>query len=445
MRFPHFFTQASFLIRSHYPSRWQWTKRFLLSSIACIAVVLGGFPAISSGQVASNAALSLAQPTENFPAEKLEILRQSWMAYRDRFIQADGRVIDWEDDQRSTSEGQAYAMLRAVLIGDRETFDRTFTWAENNLNRKNEAGETTDRLWAWKWGKNSRGEWGTIDPNFASDADIDAVTALILAARRWHNPDYVDQARSKLKDLWALSIVSAADQTPYLLPGPKSVFQPQPNQLILNPSYLAPYAFRLFAQVDNELNWMRLVDSSYQTIEQSATISEVGLPSDWVMLDLQKGEFHPVTTASQLQSRYGFDAYRVWWRVALDAIWFQEPKALAYLENHLTHLQQEWRNQQKLPAQISLQGKPMVDYEATAQYAMLYPALQRVDSTMADQIYQQKLLPAYKNGFWDNNSAYYTQNLAWFALLPATPPAQIDRTASTGRSNCFQFMSRLNR
>jgi endoglucanase len=336
-------------------------------------------------------------------------------------------------------------MLRAVLIGDRETFDRTFAWAENNLNRKNEAGETTDRLWAWKWGKNSRGEWGTIDPNFASDADIDAATALILAARRWHNPDYVDQARSKLKDLWALSIVSAADQTPYLLPGPKSVFQPQPNQLILNPSYLAPYAFRLFAQVDNELNWMRLVDSSYQTIEQSATISEVGLPSDWVMLDLQKGEFHPVTTASQLQSRYGFDAYRVWWRVALDAIWFQEPKALAYLENHLTHLQQEWRNQQKLPAQISLQGKPMVDYEATAQYAMLYPALQRVDSTMADQIYQQKLLPAYKNGFWDNNSAYYTQNLAWFALLPATPPAQIDRTASTGRSNCFQFMSRLNR
>lgn len=406
---------------------------------------MGGFPAASLGQAISGASLSLAQPTENMPAARLEILQQSWIAYRDRFIQGDGRVIDWEDDQRSTSEGQAYAMLRAVLIGDRETFDRTLTWAESNLTRKSESGEKTDQLWSWKWGKNSRGEWGTLDANFASDADIDAVTALILAARRWNHSPYADLAQLKLKDLWNLAVVKSPNGKPHLLPGPASVFQTQPNQIILNPSYLAPYAFRLFSQVDGDRDWMRLVDSSYQTIERSTEISEVGLPSDWVLLDFESNEFRPVTSANHLQSRYGFDAYRVWWRVALDAIWFQEPKALNYLQEHLAHLQQEWRNQQKLPAQISLQGEPTADYEATAQYAMLYPAFQLVDATIADQIYQQKLIPAYKNGFWDNNSAYYTQNLAWFALLPATPPSQINQPETTARSNCFRFLSRLNR
>src|SRR2546427_5131820 len=35
---------------------------------------------------------------------------------------------------RSTSEGQAYAMLRAVWVQDREVFDKCHLWARNNLN-----------------------------------------------------------------------------------------------------------------------------------------------------------------------------------------------------------------------------------------------------------------------------------------------------------------------
>jgi endoglucanase len=49
---------------------------------------------------------------------------------------------------------------------------------------------------------------------------------------------------------------------------------------------------------------------------------------------------------------------------------------------------------------------------------MLYPALLRVDAAIAEQLLQQKLAPAYQEGFWDNDTAYYTQNLAWFGLLP---------------------------
>lgn len=117
-----------------------------------------------------------------------ELFQQSWWAYRDRFIQGDGRVIDREAEDRSTSEGQAYALLRAVWIDDRDTFDRVLQWSETNLQRRNLDGSRSDLLWAWKWGKQPDGNWGLIDGNFASDGDIDAITALIFAAQRWNHP-----------------------------------------------------------------------------------------------------------------------------------------------------------------------------------------------------------------------------------------------------------------
>src|SRR5262245_61394608 len=107
---------------------------------------------------------SLSEQREASP-----VLKDSWKAYVQRFIQEDGRVIDHSAGGVSTSEGQAYAMLRAVWIGDRNTFDRTFNWALNNLNSR----IRTDHLWAWKWGKDSNGKWGVLDKAFASDADQD--------------------------------------------------------------------------------------------------------------------------------------------------------------------------------------------------------------------------------------------------------------------------------
>jgi endoglucanase len=356
-----------------------------------------------------------------------EILEQSWLAYRQRFIQADGRVIDWERNARTVSEGQAYAMLRAVFANDPDTFALTLKWAEDNLRRVAQPnGQPTDSLWAWQWGEKAPGEWGILDQNFASDADLDAITALIFASRRWNRPDYLDLARTKLKDLWELSTLtkeSGRRSQRYFLPGPVASFQPQPNLIYLNPSYLAPYAFRLFAQVDPERDWLSLVDSSYQVLQDSTQLSKVGLPSDWVALDLETGRFSTAPVTARLRSTYSFDAYRVWWRVALDAVWFNEPRAKSFLAEHLQHLQQLWQTNQRIPARINLRGAATARYEATSQYAMLYPAFQIVDASIAEEIRQQKLLTTYNNGIWDNDSAYYVQNLAWLGLFPA---AEVD-------------------
>lgn len=410
--------------------RCSWISQIVVILLVGLLVSNCVNPMSFNGNSQSTASANLAAN-----GSTADLLRQSWQSYRERFIQGDGRVIDREDGDRTTSEAQAYALLRAVLIDDPATFDRVLEWSETNLQRRKLDGTQRDRLWAWKWGKDEQGNWSLLDGNFASDGDIDAVTALILGARRWNRSNYLELARAKLNDLWDLATLSlepgtgsksggsptaaaAGSIARYLLPGPLDAFQPQPNQVYLNPSYFAPYAFRLFAQIDTNHNWQSLVDSSYQLLEQSDSISAIGLPSDWVILDRTSGSLQPAN-AAPLQSIYGFDAYRVWWRVALDSAWFNEPRARSYLQQHLVPLKNLWQSQRAIPAQLDRQGKAIVTYEATAQYAMLYTAFRLTDPGIADQIYQQKLLPAYQNGFWDNDSAYYAQNLSWFGLFPA--------------------------
>lgn len=401
--------------------------RLAIGSILLVSVLISGCAGLfsSAAESQSGSATDGANSRTIPDLSTSDLLQQSWQAYQERFIQADGRVIDRESEDRTTSESQAYALLRSVLMDDRTTFDRVLQWSENNLQRRKPDGTRQDQLWSWRWGKNAQGNWTTLDANFASDADLDAITALILATRRWREPKYQQMAEAKLQDLWNLSTLSVgAGGTRYFLPGPKDVFQPQPDQLYLNPSYLAPYAFRLFAQVDPEHNWLSLVDSSYDVLNRSAALSKLNLPSNWVMLNPATGDFQPMKSTSPLQSIYSFDAYRVWWRVAWDAAWFDEPRAEQFLQQHLQSLKTEWRSDQEIPAQIDLQGKPLVNYESTAQYAMLHLGFLVTDPDVADQMRQQKLLPTYQNGFWDNDSAYYAQNLSWFGLFP---PNEIDR------------------
>lgn len=410
-------------------NRTRFKTGMLLSLLVCTgSLVMGCIPfssqsaSLSPGSTSGETVLSLAENGNN---DQYQFLQASWESYRERFIQADGRVIDWETaDQRTTSEGQAYAMLRAVFIDDPETFEKVLLWGEQNLARRSVEGEIEDTLWAWKWGPDETETWGILDRNFASDADVDTVTALILASRRWNRDDYLTLAQTKLADLWDLSTVQVEGEIVvshrYFLPGPQEAFRPTPTVLYLNPSYLAPYAFRLFDQIDPNHDWHSLVESSYQVLEESASLSSLGLPSNWVALDLETEQYSAIPDTAEIKTLYSFDAYRVWWRIALDAAWFQSTDAEQYLQQHLPPLMTFLEQQKMLPAEIDLAGQTITDYESTAQYAMVYHALNQIDPDSARALRQEKLDSAFRDGFWDSDSAYYTQNLAWLGVFPPT-------------------------
>ena len=57
---------------------------------------------------------------------QLDDLSALWSYYRHRYI-VDGRVVTWDEQAITTSEGQGYAMLRAVWSNDRPTFDRVWS------------------------------------------------------------------------------------------------------------------------------------------------------------------------------------------------------------------------------------------------------------------------------------------------------------------------------
>ena len=72
-----------------------------------------------------------------------------WEAYTQRFIDGQGRVIDRSAGDRTTSEGQAYAMFFALVDDDKAHFGKLLDWTEANL----AGGDLTARLPAWSWGK----------------------------------------------------------------------------------------------------------------------------------------------------------------------------------------------------------------------------------------------------------------------------------------------------
>ena len=76
-----------------------------------------------------------------------------------------------------------------------------------------------------------------------------------------------------------------------------------------------------------------------------------------------------------------------------------------------------WSESSNIPARINLEGEALVNYEATSQYAMLYAATKLLQPELAQELLEKKLLPQYQQEVWDDNEAYYTQNLAWLGLL----------------------------
>ena len=94
------------------------------------------------------------------------IVENTWSGYKHFFLDADGRVKRPKEGD-TVSEGQAYAMLRAVWMDDKKTFDGCYRWTEENLSRKNKTG---DNLLAWHWKDGKVSDWMP-----ASDADVGVI------------------------------------------------------------------------------------------------------------------------------------------------------------------------------------------------------------------------------------------------------------------------------
>ncbi len=347
------------------------------------------------------------------------LLTRTWESYKQHFIE-DGRVIDPARNGATTSEGQSYALLRAVYMNDRATFDAVWRWSQNNLQRPEDA------LFAWLWGQRQDGSWGVLDDSGATDADQDIALALLFADRRWNEPVYADAARPILRDIWAYKTEVWQNQR-VLLAGNWAQSQYQNGTMVINPSYFAPYAYRIFAQADPDRTWLELVDSSYLILDKIQTDpgwgGQANLVPNWVRLDVTTGALKPFEEIPD-STQYGFDAMRVPWRIAIDWLWFQDVQAHNFLQN-FHFLSDEFMAKQQLAAVYNLNGSPAVAYESVSTYGTLLPSLLvSGDTEIAQQIFDEHLVNRLRddnNGiYWEQPDNYYAQNWAWFSAAVMT-------------------------
>jgi endo-1,4-beta-D-glucanase Y len=202
-----------------------------------------------------------------------------WPQYRifvERFIQADGRVIDYSTPaQQTTSEGQSYAMFFALVANDRATFERLLAWTRTNL-ADNRFDATGVRLPAWQWGKRPDGSYGVLDPNSAADADLWIAYDLLQAGRLWHEPAYTELGEALAKEIERSEIVDLPRLGPMLLPGPQGFVNGDVTRL--NPSYLPLPLLRGLAHDLSTAPWTQLAANGFKLV---STTSPRGFSPDW--------------------------------------------------------------------------------------------------------------------------------------------------------------------
>jgi endoglucanase len=340
-----------------------------------------------------------------------------WQKYKTTYVEEGTfRTINKQQDNVTTSEGQSYTMFRAVMMDDQATFDGAYQWTKDNLWRDE------DRLFSWLFGKDTDGEFRVLKAqggyNSASDADIDIALSLIFAYNRWKKDEYKGDALAILKDIWDKEVVEI-NGVPYLAANNVEKFMSQ--KVIVNPSYFAPYAFRIFAEVDPDRDWMALVDSSYAVLNEVTSSSldkssSAGLPPDWVVIDKKTGEIS-ATGISHLTTNYSFDAIRVPWRIAVDYVWNHEPRAKEYLDK-LSFLTKEWEAKGKIAGTYSHDGKVLSDAEIPAVYGTVIGYFMVSDPKNAEVIYNQKLKSLYNpdTNSWKRLLSYYDDNWTWFGI-----------------------------
>src|SRR5664279_239740 len=237
-------------------------------------------------------------------ASALTALDQAYVSWRRIYVTGEGangqlRIRRPEDQDDTVSEGIGYGMLIAAYHGDRAIFDKLIGYARRYMDGNG--------LMHWKIASDGRvrGNGG------ATDADEDIAMALLVAERLWGG-EYGILARHIIDGIWNAEVEPG---TYVLKPG--SVWG---GSLVMNPSYLDPAYYRIFAKVTGNTKWNEVVEKTYRMFDSISKHNDgTGLAPDWMSAGAgpAKGQSYD----------YKYDATRVPLRLARDAAWFCEPRA----------------------------------------------------------------------------------------------------------------------
>ncbi len=345
------------------------------------------------------------------------MLNALWQSYKKNYIeQSSGRTLDTQRDNITTSEGQSYTMLRSVWADDKTTFDTSWNWTKQNLQRPG------DNLFYWLFGQKPDGSYGILNSqggeNSATDADTDIALALILASRRWQDDNYLEEAKKIIPNIWQEEVVTI-NNVPFI--SADNLEKNSEKYILINPSYFAPYAYKMFSSLDPAHPWDQVVESSYNVIEQSmaqnldAQQSAI-IPPDWIAIDKTTGEL-TAPKASSTTTNFGYDAMRLPFRLAIDYQWTNSLRAKNLLEK-MKFLGTQWQIHQQILATYKHDGSENSNIEAPALYGGTLGYFITTNSEQAKEVYTNKIQSLYSsdNQDWAHPMSYYDDNWVWFGM-----------------------------
>ncbi|MDD3435807.1 MAG: glycosyl hydrolase family 8 [Candidatus Gastranaerophilales bacterium] len=325
-------------------------------------------------------------------------LKTGYEYYKKNFISSQGRVMDPERGNLTTSEGQSYILQRAVAVNDPKTFDFAYKWTKKNLQRR-------DKLFSWLWDKDKTGKYRVLDKNSASDADVNIAFALILAYERWKDKKYLKEALPIVRSIWRYE-TRRIGKYRVLMPG---AIQARVEKIEINPSYFHPYAFKFFKNYDKFHDWNKLVDSSYYYINASCAKTKTGLSPNWFLI-----EKNLIVLENSERSDFSYDAIRVFKKAYWDYIRTGDKRALPVLAKSKFFIKQ-WKQSKMLYTNYKADGTLRDLNEFTGSIAILILPISIYEPKTAVEIYKKKIEPyLFNKENWKVRKDYYTKNLLWF-------------------------------
>ena len=331
-----------------------------------------------------------------------------WESYAAKYLDGQGRVIDHAAGDRTTTEGESYAMFFALVANDPNRFGKLVDWTEANLAQ----GDLTLHLPAWSWGKAPDGTWRVLDSNPASDADLWMAYSLEEAGRLWHNDRYDKLGKIMADRVAQQEIVLVPGVGTTLMPGAAG-FHPDPQTWYLNPSYMPPSLLAYFAHQNPQSPWGEVASSLPGLIG-----SQGGFVMDWIkagadgLQPMQPpstvGDGKPVPTPVG-----SYDAIRVYlWLGLADPA---TPGVRASLRN-LRGMAAYLKSNVTPPLQVDATGKVLDPNAPTGFSAAVIPYLHALKLTKEEGTQSDRLAATKdpQNGLYGHGGGYYDQNLAMF-------------------------------
>ncbi|WP_374945702.1 class F sortase [Agreia sp.] len=321
------------------------TNRWRPSILAGVAVLTVG--GLLAGCTAGAPASDSPTANSNDATRSAEQLGKTFLA---DWVD-DGRVVRRDQGDDTVSEGQAYGMLIAAAVGDEKSFDEIWNWTEDELVRP-------DGLLSWQWA-----DGAVVDDEPASDADLDAARALVIAGERFERPE-LTKAGDALGTVILDELTVETSLGRILLPG---LWAADAEPYAYNPSYASPVAFAVLGRSSGDPRWAELTEGSRAAT--TAVLGKSPLPSNWTQVhadgtvDNLAGPSAAATVDSSSTGgvEYGYDAARLPIRYA-ESCAVQDSALAAQLLPTLAR-------QPQLAAQLDLGGTAVTGDEHPLGYA----------------------------------------------------------------------------